>query len=100
MTLKELANMVYTLPYNLPCEINFVRRTSEADVNQLMKAWLMAGYKKEYPKAQVIFEIALPDGRWFVKATRDGSYYDLYVPDTRTQEQRLITELFGEGVSR
>ena len=100
MTLRELAHMIFTLPYHMPCYINDIKRTSEADVKRLFGSWLMADYKKEYPTQKVIFEIALPDGRWFCRATRTGEMYDLYVPDTRAQEQRLITELFGEGVSR
>lgn len=94
MTLNELAHMVYTLPYKMPCEINGVRRTSEADVKQLIGHWLMVSYKKEYPTAKMICEIALPDGRWFIRLSRAGSDYDLYVPDSRKQEQRLKDQLF------
>lgn len=93
MTLHELAHQVYTLPYKMPCYINDVKRTSEADVKNLLKAWLMVDHMAEYPTAKFIFQISLPDGRWFCKVSRNGSDYDLYVPDTREQEQRLIDQL-------
>lgn len=93
MTLQELAHQIYTLPYNMPCYINDVKRTSESDVRNLIKHWLMSNYKAEYPTATMICQIALPDGRWFIKLMRNGSEYDLYVPDTREQEKHLIDQL-------
>lgn len=93
MTLHELAHQIYTLPYNMPCYINDVKRTSESDVRQLIKHWLMVDYKTEYPTAKMICQIALPDGRWMIKMIRNGSEYDLYVPETREQEKHLYAEL-------
>lgn len=43
--------------------------------------------------SQYIFEVSMPDGRWYCKATRDWYGYDLYVPDNREQEAYIKAEL-------
>ena len=88
MTLHEVAHQLYTICSPVPCYINDVKRTSEADVRNLLSTWLRGEH------SQFICQYALPDGRWYIKLTRDGQYYDYYIPDTREQEKRLIAELF------
>lgn len=44
-----------------------------------------------------IFEITLPDGRWFAEMRRIGDEYDYYIPDTREQEQRVIDRLMAKS---
>jgi hypothetical protein len=47
--------------------------------------------------SEYIFEVSMPDGRWFCKAVRRDFGYDLIVPDSREQEQQIKDELFKDG---
>lgn len=88
MTFNEIVHQIYNLPKPLPCYINGVQFKSENELRTAFKAWL----RKQ--DDQFIYEQCLPDGRWFCKITKSGNFYDYYVPDTRAQENRLISELF------
>ena len=86
MTRQEVAKMVMDLAVG-----GFVNREkfTYKRIDDTFKALLRE------PRSQYIFEIALPDGWWYCQATRDVWGYDLYVPDTREQEQYLIDKLYG-----
>lgn len=84
MTLHDVAHQLFTICKPIPCYINQEKRKSEAEVRDLLKHWLC----KEQDR--YICELAMPDGRWHVLLTRDGSYYDYYLPETREQEQKLL----------
>lgn len=47
---------------------------------------------------KLYIQIALPDGEWFFKIVHyaDGEW-DYYIPDTRVEEQRIITELMNKA---
>lgn len=85
MTLHELSSMTYKLCVGH--YINDVKRASIKDVEQLLSTWL------RNENSKFIAEIPLPDGKWLCRFSRIGSYYDLYIPDTREQEQRLFDSL-------
>lgn len=57
-----------------------------------LQTWL--GKMLSEPNSKAVFEIALPDGRWFAEAIRDERFgYDYYIPDTREDEARIIAGL-------
>ena len=89
MTLTELSTMTYHICVGH--YINDVKRTSVADT----KAYLGSMLRKDTDG--FIAQLSLPDGKWFCKFTKIGSYYDLYIPDTREQENRLVSGLFSNA---
>ena len=84
MTLNELSKMTYKICVGH--HMNGVKWTHSS-----LKHYLAVMLIKE--NDQYIGQLSLPDGRWFCKFTKIGDYYDLYIPDTREQEQRLINSL-------
>lgn len=87
MTLSELSEYVYTLPYNMPCYINGVKVTSKQELKSMLKKWLQKDIDSH------ICQTVLPDGKWYIKLYKYNNYYDLFVPSTRGEEKRLINEL-------
>ena len=91
MTINEMTNQLYDLSaagyfngekYSRKEFAEYVKGIFRPETNR--KRWLM--------------EIAMPDGRWYFQMTRfsdskDG--FDYYIPETRTQEQALISNLKG-----
>ena len=86
MTLNEITKMAMDLA--VAGHINGERFT-ESRLQNTLKAML----RKDGDK--YIFEISMPDGRWYCKATRDWYGYDLDVPDDREHEAHIKAELFG-----
>ena len=84
MTLNELSKMTYKLC--IGHYMNDVKWTPSS-----LKGYLAVMLIKEHDK--YIGQLCLPDGKWFCQFTKNGDYYDLYIPDTREQEQRLIDNL-------
>ena len=85
MTLNEISKMTYSIAVGH--YINGIKRTSANDITKCLEHWL-CGDDDSY-----IASIPLEDGRWLCKFIRHGDYYDLYIPDTRDQEKRLIESL-------
>lgn len=91
MNFTEVAHQIYNMakPYGMPCIINDMRINSEQELKQVFRPLLVCG-----EDGQFIYEHVLPDGRWFCKIIRRGTYFDYIVPDTREQEAKFIEELF------
>jgi len=92
MTLTEVTNQLYNL--SIDGFFNGEKRTKE-----WLKGYIQKLTRPELEKHSIIFDIALPDGWWFVKVERrddvEKGFYDYYIPDTRTQERTLLDELAG-----
>jgi len=85
MTLTEISKMTYSLAVGH--YINGIKRKSANDIKQCLAHWL---YNED---DSYIASISLPDGRWLCKFIRHNDYYDLYIPDTREQEKKLIESI-------
>lgn len=89
MKFMEVAHQIYTMAKPMRCVINGIRIDSEAELKDIFRPLLVCG-----EDGQFIYEHSLPDGRWFCKIIRHGTYFDYIVPDTREQEEKIIAELF------
>jgi len=85
MTLTEVSKMTYDL--TIAGYVNDVKFSSYKELKTAISHWLYKNIDS------YICQLVLPDGRWFCKLSRNGNYYDLYVPDTREQETSLVSEL-------
>lgn len=83
MTLTNIANMAYDLAVG-----HYINgeKFSEQRTRDLFGAMLRKEGDAYYG------QIALPDGKWCFRASIICGTYDLYIPDTREQEDRLIAE--------
>lgn len=87
MTLTEVSKMTYNL--TIAGYVNGLKFKSAGELKKSMEKWLSKDTDS------YICELVLPDGRWFCRLIRRGNYYDLYVPDTREQENQIMNELLG-----
>lgn len=81
MTLREVADMALGL--TVDHKINGQHFT-KAEFREVLGMWL------RNHTSQYVGTMVLPDGEWFVQFSRSGEYYDLYIPDTREQEEELL----------
>lgn len=84
MTLREVADMALDL--TVDHKINGEHFT-KAEFRYVLNKWLNK-YTCRY-----IASINLPDGEWLVQFSKSRDYYDLWIPDTREQEERLYAAL-------
>lgn len=84
MTLRETADMALDL--TVDHKINGVHFT-KAEFRHVLDMWLNK-YTCRY-----IASINLSDGEWLVQFSKSRDYYDLWIPDTREQEERLYAAL-------
>lgn len=87
MTVKEVAKMAYDL--SLGHYINGEKYKSSAEFYRTLTHWMQSG-------DQYIAELCFPDGRWlckFYKVPKIKNCYDLFIPDTREQEQTLYMQI-------
>lgn len=85
MTLTEISKMTYDV--TTAGYVNDVKFHSYRELRDAISHWL---YKDV---DFIICQLALPDGRWFCRLSRNGDYYDLYIPDTREQESWVLDTL-------
>ena len=87
MTLNEVTNSVYNL--SVAGYFNGEKHSRE---------WLH-NYIKTFTRSigkSYIFEISMPDGRWFMSVVQYAAgEYDYYIPDTRDQERLLKQKLIA-----
>lgn len=88
MTLHDISHMAYSLAVG-----HYINgeKFSEKRIENMLASML----RKEGDT--YIGEIALPDGKWMFRASIICGTYDLYIPDTREQEKRLIAELLAKS---
>ena len=87
MTLHDIARMTYELTVD-HC-INDVHFGSIREMETAIKHWLISN------PSRYIASVNLPDGTWLIQYSRSGRFYDIFVPETRTQETRLTQALLG-----
>lgn len=84
MTRNEVADMALGL--TVDHKINGQHFT-KAEFRETLGMWL-----RDYT-CRYIASMVLPDGEWLVQFSKSGEYYDLWIPDTREQEERLYAAL-------
>lgn len=94
MTIKEVSASLYNL--SVGGVFNGERFTA-SQFDRLISNYFREGVQLTLGN-RVVLEITLPDGSWFFQVVRyndkpDGFDYD--IPDTREQEQRLLSEFLA-----
>lgn len=89
MTINEMTNQLYDL--SVAGYFN-----GEKYSRKEFAEYVKGIFRPETNRTRWFMEISLPDGRWYFQITRfsdskDG--FDYYIPETRTQEQALISNL-------
>lgn len=92
MTIKEVANQIYSL--SLGHYVNGVKFTKR-ELESTLARW-MRNAENNKIKNCVVMEICMADGRWLTEVFKyadrpDG--YDYDIPDNREQEKRIYEAL-------
>jgi len=86
MTLREVVNQVYDLSVD-----GYFNRIKFTKQEFSLYVWRMMRTTNK-----LIFEIALPDGWWYMSINRwndNSKQYDYYIPDTKEDSEKLYQEL-------
>lgn len=89
MTINEVINQVYGL--SVAGYFN-----GEKYSKREFAEYVKGVFRPELNTTRWLMEIALPDGRWYFSMYRfadDRDGYDYFIPETRLQEQALISNL-------